>query len=193
MNDFVTHLKDLFIWPSLEEIFPGGYQKNMPYRLYDDDKILDQQFITKLASVDLSVNAIEIMWKPKGHRIISKYGVIHVDNFNFESQTKIVYVLGGTNSTLVWYDLNKNVEINPHKWKIADKPVKRINSLDSVTEIHRQPVKFSLVEIGTHMHAIDNPYEDRTAIGCKIIESSTKKILPYQEVKKRIKTLDMCL
>lgn len=186
MNNFVTHLKNNYNWPTTETLFPGGYQKKIPNRFYKDNSILDRKLIEDLKLVDLDVRRVDVLWKPAGHRIFGKYGVIHVDSQLFRSIPKILYVSGGVNSEMVWYDLNEHAVIDSHKWPVGGGDVLRVNSFDYVTEAHRESVRFSLVDVGTHMHGIDNPDEDRVAICCPIVDATTGDVIPYAETKQRL-------
>ena len=187
MENLVIHLKDQYTWPSFEKIFPGGYQKNLPSKFFDVS-LLDAKFLKILESVDLTVFNVEAMWKPVGHSVFGKYGLIHVDSKNFESMPKIIKVMGGTQSEMIWYKLKKTANPKVNQGSAVGRiNVSSVSSFDSVNEIYRDEVRFSLAEVGTHMHAIHNPVEDRTAICCRIVERSSKNFISFNEVRDRLK------
>ena len=189
MDNLVIHLNDTYTWPSVSQLFPGGYQKNLPAKFFDTS-LLDSRFLNMLESVDLKIFNVEAMWKPAGHSVFGKYGLIHVDSKDFESMPKIIRVIDGDQSEMIWYELNEIASPKVHQGSALGRPnVSSLSSFDEVKELHRDKIRFSLVEVGTHMHAIHNPVEDRIAICCRINEKSTGKFINYDSVKQRLQRL----
>lgn len=190
MNNYCYKFDHNFVLPTKEQIYPEGI-KNLQSSL--NKELLDPRLYKILEIVNINVRWIELHYKialpPNG--INSKYGTIHSDGESLDNKAKINFVIGGTDSQMLWHEfLDKDkAEINVLRTELGTSVLRPKSWRDKVKEVHREGFRAAVVNVG-QLHSIENTKDERICIQLIIEDSITKERLDFSEARKRFQSIE---
>lgn len=189
MTDFCYPFSHNFKLPTKDDIFPNNEIK-IQSKL--DKELLDPEFYKILTEVDIDVRWIEVHYKIPLPAVIKQsiYGSIHADGDKIDNKSKINFILGGTDSSMIWWKL-KNEETFEAQTTI-DTTCIRPKSIKDVEEVHRESFRAAIVNVG-QIHSIENTIDERIAIECILQDAKTKDRLDFCESVRRVKIIEHIL
>lgn len=190
MNNYCYKFDHNFVLPTKEQIYPDGVkdlQSVMPKDL------LDPAIQNALKMVDIHVRWVEVHYKialPAGMKN-SAYGTIHADGDEFDNKAKINFIIGGTDSEMIWHefaDVNKSAVVVETTGLLTS--VIRPKTLrDKVREVHREGFRAAIVNVG-QLHSIENIKDERICIQLIVEDMTTKKRLDFAETVRRFQLIE---
>lgn len=189
MNIFCYQFSHNFKLPSKTDIFPNDQIK--PHSTLDRN-LLDQDFYRLLNEINIDVRWIEVHYKPPLPAFLkqSTYGSIHADGDKIDNKAKINFILGGTDSSMIWWEL-KNKETMQAQ-TVIDTTCVRPKNINDVKEVYRESFRAAIVNVG-QIHSIENTVDERIAIECILQDSTTKERLDFFEAVDRFKNIEKIL
>lgn len=186
MNKFCYQFRHDFKLPNKNEIFPDNKIK---IHSTLDKELLDPDFIYYLNLIDIDVRWVEVHYKiPLPFQIKqSIYGSIHADGNEIDDKAKINFILGGKNSSMIWWRLKNNETIN--STTVIDTNCVRPKNIDDIEEVHRESFTSAIVNVG-QIHSIENTIDERIAIECILQDKKDKTRLTFFEAVKRFKLIE---
>lgn len=186
MNNFCYQFNHNFKLPSREEIFPDGKPKVQSIL---DKTLMDPELFRILWMVDIDVRWIEVSYKIAlpAHVKQSNYGSVHADGPEIDNKAKINFIIGGTDSAMVWHEMRNN-SINENFTGI-NTSVLRVKNLKNITEVHREKFKAAIINCG-QIHSIENTVDDRISLQCILQDLSTRERLDFSEAVRRFQMIE---
>jgi hypothetical protein len=190
MNNYCYKFDHNFVLPTKEQIYPNGVtelQAAMPKDL------LDTNIYNILKMVDINVRWIEVHYKialPAG-MTNSAYGTVHADGDEFDNKAKINFVIGGTDSAMIWHEFANadRSAIEVDKTKLVTSVIRPKSLRDKVREVHRESFRAAIVNVG-QLHSIENTKDERICIQLIIEDMVTKKRLDFPEAIRRFQMIE---
>lgn len=190
MNNYCYKFDHNFVLPTKEQIYPEGI-KNLQSSM--NKELLDPNLYKILEIVNINVRWIELHYKialpPNG--INSRYGTIHSDGDVLDNKAKINFVIGGTDSQMLWHDFvdKDKAEINVLRTELGTSVIRPKSWRDKVKEVHREEFRAAVVNVG-QLHSIENTKDERICIQLIIEDSITKERLDFFEARKRFQLIE---
>jgi hypothetical protein len=149
-----------------------------------DLKYLNPEFADWLLTFNLYISFMELYYK----EVLTNKLQIHIDNEPGD-YAKINYILGGKNSTMNWYELKKNINVDNQLIKTAGNTICTTVFDFQVNKIHEEGIfGLNLVQVGVP-HDIYNPEEPRYCICCLLRDTITKERITMRDAETRFKKI----
>lgn len=176
MNEFTVQLNLPIV---IDEVDFNVYQTLNKKQIRCNNNILKQETHDWLKSqLSLEIQWLEIFCLTP----YSKH-IIHCDGHEIDTKAKINYIVGGEDSSMIWYnaaDENKIVKgiskANTRYLTIAEK--------DAVEIYSKHLQGFNIVNVGA-LHTVKNKRSDRYCISMAIADSESKQRLDYSDLVER--------
>lgn len=190
MNNYCYKFDHKFVLPTKEQIYPNGIQELQTAMPKD---LLDSRIHDVLKTVDINVRWIEVHYKapiPAGVTN-SIYGTIHADGDELDNKAKINFVIGGTDSTMIWHELadTNKCDIEITKTKLSTSVIRPKTPRNKVKEVHREGFRAAIVNVG-QLHSIENTKDERICIQLIVEDMSTKNRLDFSETVRRFQMIE---
>lgn len=190
MNNYCYKFDHNFILPTKEEMYPEGVKKLQSSL---DKKLLDPKIYQILEKVDINVRWVELHYKIAlpANTFNSIYGTIHADGDELDDKAKINFVVGGTDSQMLWHDFvdDNHSEINVLHTSIGTSVIRPKSWRDRIKEVHRESFRAAVVNVG-RLHSIENTKDERICIQLIIEDINTKKRLYFNEAVERFQKIE---
>jgi hypothetical protein len=190
MNNYCYKFNHNFVLPTKEIMYPDGV-KNLQSSL--DKNLLDPKIHEILRSVGINVRWIELNYKiaQPPNTLNSIYGTIHADGEKFDDRAKINFVIGGTDSQMLWHDFvdEAHSEINVFETSIGTSVIRPKSWRDRTKVVHRESFRAAVVNAG-RLHSIENTKDERICIQLIIEDTDTKQRLDFYEAVKRFQSIE---
>jgi hypothetical protein len=157
-----------------------------PFKIKDRNQVkcsrnlIDSNIYEFLSSYGISVPWLEVFYlSPRG-----SHG-IHCDGHEFDNKVKLNYIIGGTNSEMIWYN---PIDKSKVQTKMSPANTRYLGTdKDNVTEIFRSRLtKFNAVNVGI-LHDVNNTINDRYCISIALEDSISNKRLDIKELENRLR------
>jgi hypothetical protein len=154
--------------------------------------LLDSKIYNILKTVDINVRWIEVHYKapiPAGITN-SIYGTVHADGDEIDNKAKINFVIGGTDSFMIWHEFidNDRSAVEVTKTKLSTSVI-RPKSRDKVREVHKEKLQAAIVNVG-QLHSIENTKNERICIQLIVEDITTKERLDFSETVRRFQMIE---
>lgn len=193
MNNYCYRFDHKFALPTKEQIYPNGIQE---LQTAMHKELLDSGIYDVFKTVDINVRWIEVHYKapiPAGVTN-SIYGTIHADGDYLDNKAKINFVIGGTDSAMIWHELadsfKSNIEIT--KTKLSTSVIRPIAPRDKVKEVHREGFRAAIVNVG-QLHSVENTKDERICIQLIVEDMYTRKRLDFLETVRRFQIIESAI
>lgn len=189
MNNYCYKFDHNFVLPTKEQIYPNGVQELQSTMSKD---LLDSKIYNILKTVDINVRWIEVHYKapiPAGITN-SIYGTVHADGDEIDNKAKINFVIGGTDSFMIWHEFidNDRSAVEVTKTKLSTSVI-RPKSRDKVREVHKEKLQAAIVNVG-QLHSIENTKNERICIQLIVEDITTKERLDFSETVRRFQMIE---
>lgn len=185
MNKYCYKFSHNFVIPNKEEIFSGSPKIHSTL----DKNILDKELHRYLKEIDIEIRWVEVHYKIPLPASLKQsiYGSIHADGSEIDDKAKINFIIGGTESSMIWWKLKNNQMMLQDT--VIDTTCVRPKSLDDVEEVYRESFQSAIVNVG-QIHSIENTKDERIAIECILQDIFTKNRLDFFEAVRRFKFIE---
>jgi len=189
VNNYCYKFDHNFVLPTKEQIYPNGVQELQSTMSKD---LLDSKIYNILKTVDINVRWIEVHYKapiPAGITN-SIYGTVHADGDEIDNKAKINFVIGGTDSFMIWHEFidNDRSAVEVTKTKLSTSVI-RPKSRDKVREVHKEKLQAAIVNVG-QLHSIENTKNERICIQLIVEDITTKERLDFSETVRRFQMIE---
>lgn len=177
MNNYTAKLNLPLV---IDEVDFNQYYKQGKRQIRCDNNILKQSTHDWLRSQ----LGIEIQWLEIFCLKPFEKHIIHSDGHEVDTKAKINYIVGGTGSSMIWYNASDDKIIKG--MSRANTRYLTVNDHDA-QEVHRAELEgFNLVNVGA-LHTVKNKSELRYCISMALADSVTKQRLDYSELASRLR------
>ena len=190
MNNYCYKFQHNFILPTKKQIYPNG-TPILHCRL--NESLLDAEIYEVLKTIDIRVRWIEVNYKIAlpANITSSIYGTIHADGASFDNKAKINFVIGGTDSAMIWYEFIDQSQVHAYQaqTKLQTDSIRADSQKDKLKEVHRESFSAAIVNVG-QLHSIENTKEERICIQLILEDMQTRERLDYFEAVERFQSIE---